>query len=130
MREYELIRNICEALVSKYDENDPDFKQAKEDEMIDNIIELFADCYTSKDFLEWLYNHDCDILIDYRYADTKTFEEIAEDIDNGYEPNGVYNINFDEWQEIAKDDEEARKDYIKEHLDCLMSSDKVVVVSW
>lgn len=130
MSEYELIKRVCEGLISKYDENDPDFKRASEDEMIDNIIELFADCYTSKDFLEWLYNHDCDILIDYRFAYTKTYEEIAEELDNGEENDGVYNIDFEEWQAIDKENEEERKDYIKDHLDCLMSSDKVVVVSW
>ena len=62
MNTYALIRNICEGLVAKYDEDDPDYKKAKEDEMIDNIIELFADCYDEKSFLEWLYKHDSDIL--------------------------------------------------------------------
>ena len=125
MNTYTLIKNICEGLVAKYDENDPDYKKAKEDEMIDNIVELFADCYDEKSFLEWLYEHDSDILVDYRFANTKTFEEI----DNGYEPSGVCDIDFEEWREIG-DDEDERKEYIKNHLDCLMSSDKVVVVSW
>ncbi len=130
MNTYNLIKEICEGLVERYDKNDPDYKAAQNDGMIDNIIEIFADCYDEKTFLQWLHDHDGDILIDYRFAYTKTYEEIAEELDNGNECDGVYNIDFDEWREIDKNDEEARKDYIKDHLDCLMNSDSVVVVSW
>ena len=128
MNTYALIKNICEGLIAKYDTNDPDYKAAESDEMIDNIIELFADCYDEKSFLEWLYNHDSDILIDYRMAYRKTYEEIIQELDDGNECDGVYDIDFDEWRELET--EEEKKDYIKDHLDCLMSSDACVVVSW
>ena len=125
---YRIIKKVCEGLLANYDKQDPDYIKAESDKMLDPIIELFADCYSAEDFLQWLADHDGDILINYRFAYTKTYEEIAEDIDNGTECDGVYDIDFQEWEKLTA--EEERKDYIRDHLDALMSSDSVVVVRW
>lgn len=129
MNTYRTIKNICEGLIARYDHNDPDYKAAESAEVLDQIVELFADCYDAESFLEWLDKHDGDILIDFRFAQIKTYEEIIDQIDNGDDnPDGVYNIDMEEWAELGNDEE--KKDYIKDHLDCLMSSDVAVVVSW
>ena len=128
MMTYNTIKAVCEGLLANYDKQDADYIKASEDEMLDEIIELFASCYDAADFLKWLADHDGDILIDYRFSDTKTYEEIAEELDNGNECDGVYDIDFQEWEKLTT--EEERKNYIKDHLDCLMSSDRVVVISW
>lgn len=127
---YQTVKAIIEGLITATPNTDPDKQLAESDGMIEQIVELFAECYTGDDLIKWLADHNNDPLQDYRYSNRLTYEEIAEELDNGNECIGVYNIDFDEWQEIAKDDEEARKDYIKKHLDCLMYSDDVVVVSW
>ena len=129
MNTYKTIKNICEGLIAKYDQNDPNYKAAQEADMLDNIVELFADCYDAESFLEWLDKHDGDILVDFRFAEIKTYQELIEEIDSGDDnPDGVYNIDLDEWEELET--EEEKIDYIKDHLDCLMSSDVAIVVSW
>ena len=131
MSDYELIKSICEKIAAGTSESDPDFREAKADGMIDNIISIFAECYDSKSFLEWLDKHEGDLFCDYRFADKTTFEEIAEELDNGNDnPDGVYDVDLEEWQELKDEDE--KMDYIEEHLDCLMYSrgSGVIVISW
>lgn len=134
MKTYELIKGICEGLIANYDKDNWNYIKAEEDDMLDNIIELFADCYDAESFLTWLYEHDGDILIDYIYAYRRTYEEIAEELDDCTDNDdcdvcdGVYGVDIEEWHELKT--EEERTDYIKNHLDCLMSSDKAVVVEW
>lgn len=131
MTDYEAIKALFEKLEKGTDPEDPDYKAAKEDGMIDNIKDIFTNCYSAADFLKWLTEHNFDLFVDYRFANKTNFEEIAQELDNGNDrPEGVYNCDLEEWQVL--EDEEDRKEYILNHLDCLMySADSgVVVVSW
>lgn len=62
-------------LVKGTDESDPDFSLALEHETTIQIIDLFLDCYTEKDLLEWLAKHDFDLFVDYRYSDYSEYDE-------------------------------------------------------
>ena len=76
MKEWEMIRKICEAL---WDSEDPDCKAAEEYGFKEQIIQLFEDCYDAKGFLDWLANHDCCIADGFRYAEIVSKEEYSAD---------------------------------------------------
>lgn len=124
---YELITAICEGLIAKYDVNDPDYKIAKKYNILENIIDLFASCYDAESFLDWLDRHDLDILVDLRYADIKTYEEVINELNKGNECD-LYNIDFEEWEKLET--EEEKIEYIKDHFDGLFYNDYCLVFYW
>lgn len=131
MNDYESIKALFEKLERGTDPEDPDYKAAKADGMVEHIKDLFTDCYSAADFMEWLAKHDFDLFIDYRFANKTSFDEIREELDNGNEtPEGVYDCDLEEWKELR--DEQDKNGYILEHLDCLMfdPDSGVVVISW
>lgn len=82
-------------LVKGTEETDPDFKKALEDDMCEAIIDLDMDCYDDTDFLKWLANHDFDLFVDYRFAETMTREEMIEE----------YSEDEDEWDWLIHNDD-------------------------
>lgn len=131
MTDYNTVKNLIEKLAAGYDKEDPDYKAAESDGMIEEIKNLFCECYDAESLLKWLSDHDFDIFVDYRYADKTSFDDIAEELDNGNDsPSGVYGCDLEEWKEC--NDDYDRKEYIKDHLDCLMCNydTGVVVISW
>lgn len=131
MTDYETIKALFEKLERGTDPEDPDYKAAKADNMVEHIKDLFVDCYSASDFLKWLTDHNFDLFVDYRFANKTSVEEITEELDNGNDrPEGVYNCDLEEWEELES--EEERREYIWDHLDSLMydADSGVVVVSW
>ena len=86
MTDYEKIEEVVDKLLEDYDKEDPDYKAAEP--FLNNIKELFEDCYSYSDFCTWLVEHNSDILMDFRYADIVS----EEDYDN---PN--------DWEEAKED---------------------------
>lgn len=64
--------------------DDPDFKQALNDGVAEQIVDLFLECYAADEFITWLANYGFDLFRDYRFAnvyrleDGYTMEEIKE----------------------------------------------------
>lgn len=56
MKDYEVIRTICERL---WDPENNDCKAAELAGFKNDIIRLFEDCYTLEDFCKWLAKNDC-----------------------------------------------------------------------
>lgn len=73
------IYNLIVKLIKSTSENDPDLKQVIEDKMWFPIIDLMLECYTTEEALKWLCDHDWDVFADYRFANTKTKEEMIEE---------------------------------------------------
>lgn len=88
-------------LVKGTDEADPDFKQALEDDMAEAILDLYMDCYSDSDFLEWIAKHDFDLFVDYRSADVKTREEMFEDYETEEEFDYLM-VNEDETKYVVR----------------------------
>lgn len=63
------IFGLIKKLVETTDENDVDFKEALNDGMAEEIINLFLDCYNDSDFMQWLNDNDFDLFNGYRFAD-------------------------------------------------------------
>ena len=61
--------DILLKLVKGTDEDDDDFKEVLEDEMGEEIIRLFMECYDEKSLLKWLSDNNFDIFNDYRNSD-------------------------------------------------------------
>ena len=80
-------------LVKGTDESDPDFSLALEHGTAIQIIDLFLDCYTAKDLLEWLAKHDFDLFVDYRYSDYSEYDEYddEEELEEAKEDALFYN---------------------------------------
>lgn len=89
-------------LVESTDENDSDFKQVLADEMGEEIIRLFMDCYDTEELLKWLDNNDYDLFMDYRYSDR------------------IYRDDY----ESDEDFEENSGAFYKGDVDCLMYNEK------
>lgn len=73
------IYNLIVKLIKGTNENDPDLKQVMEDKMYFSIIDLMLECYTKEDAIDWLDKHDWDVFVDYRFAITKTRDEMIAD---------------------------------------------------
>lgn len=84
-----VIFQIVLKLVKGTDENDADFKEVLEDETGEQIINLFLDCYTEKDFLKWLGDNDFNLFNNYRYAD-KVYKSDYESEDDFKENSGCF----------------------------------------
>ena len=41
--------------------------------LLNQIIDLFIDCYNIEDLMKWLNAHDYDPIIDFRYADIREY---------------------------------------------------------
>ena len=108
---------------------DPDFAQALEDGTAESIISLDLDCYSLAEFVKWLANHNFDLFIDYRFAETKDLADAIQEIEEEqYAPSYCYNFDFEEFKELADDIEKG--DYIKDHFDGLLYSNNTLVISW
>ena len=86
MKDYEKTEVLVDALLEKYDKEDPDYQAAEP--FLDGIKQLFEDCYSFSDFCTWLGEHNDDILSDFRYADIVS----EDDYDNP-----------DDWEEAKED---------------------------
>lgn len=108
---------------------DPDFAQALEDGTAEAIISLDLDCYSLADFVKWLADHDFDLFVDYRFAETKTITDAIHDIEQDQEePSYCYDFDLEEFNNLEDEDDKA--DYIKDHFDGLLYSDETLVISW
>ena len=67
MKDKKKVEALVDSLLEGYDRSDPDYKAAKP--FLDNIRELFVDCYSYSDFCVWLVEHKMDILVNFRNAD-------------------------------------------------------------
>lgn len=66
-------------LIKGTEESDPDFSLALEHGTALQIINLFLDCYTSKDLLDWLAKHNFDLFVDYRFSDYEYLDDIEDE---------------------------------------------------
>ena len=66
MRDYEVIKEVCEAL---WNSDDPDCYEAEEYGFKENIIELFTEYYDGSSFLEWLAKNNCNPANHFREAE-------------------------------------------------------------
>lgn len=103
MNEFEKQKDLIERLIKAIDENDADYKKAKDYGFVESIKDLILGCYDYKDMCVWLCEHNNDIFQNFRYADIRSQED------------------FNSTEEF----EEAK-------MDCLMISDdgKYVCMSW
>ena len=86
MKDYEKVEALVDYLLEGYDRKDPDYIAAKP--FLDNIRELFVDCYSYSDLCVWLVEHKMDILINFRYAKIVRKEDYK---------------NPDDWEEAKED---------------------------
>ena len=75
MNEFEKQKDLLERLIKSTDENDADYKKAKDFGFVESIKNLFLGCYDYKDMCVWLCEHDNDIFCDFRYADIRSPED-------------------------------------------------------
>ena len=94
MRDWEVIRKICESL---WDPEDLDCAEAEEYGFKDQIINLFTECYDAEGFLAWLAKNDCNPANHFREA------EIVERSD--YD-------SLEEWQSAQEDALFSNDEYI------------------
>ena len=86
---------LLKKLVAGTPEEDPDFKEALKTDFALDIINLFLECYSSADLIEWLSKHNFDPFIDFRYADIVEVEEInAEELEAEQENALFYNEKY------------------------------------
>ena len=76
MREYEVIRTICEKL---WDSEDSDCALAEEYGFKDQIIMLFAECYDYEYFCEWLAKNNCNPAEGFSNAEINCREDYDSD---------------------------------------------------
>ena len=97
-------------LVKATDEDDEDFKEVLEDEMGEEIIRFFLDCYDSESLLKWLSDNNFDLFNDYRHSDR------------------VYRDDYDSDEDFI---ENSGAFYMGE-VDCLMHNEKTgcYVIRW
>lgn len=128
--EGEAQKQLILKLIKGTDTNDVDFSQALEDGTAESIIQLDLDCYDLTDFIVWLSKHNFDLFIDYRFANTITIKEVLRTLEENQEdePQYLYDFDFDEYNQL--NDEDDKIEYIKDHFDGLLCSDKVLVISW
>lgn len=116
-------------LLKGTDCDDPDFKEALEDGTAESIISLDLDCYDLREFVKWLYHHDFDLFVDYRYADKVALSDVIQETEeSGEAPACCYGFDIEEFK--ALDDDTEKGDYIKKHFDGLLYSDNTLVISW
>ena len=105
----------------------PDFAEALEDGTAEAIISLDLDCYDLAGFVKWLAQHNFDLFVDYRFAETIEIEDAIQEITEEKEaPSYCYNFDIEEFLNLADDEEKA--DYIKDHFDGLLYSDSTLVI--
>lgn len=126
--EGEAMQNLIIKLLKGTDCTDPDFAQALEDGTAESIISLDLDCYSLSDFVVWLSKHNFDLFINYRFANTKDIEDAIQEIEEGKEPSYCYNFDMEEFKELK--DQIEKEDYIKDHFDGLLYSDRTLVIEW
>lgn len=86
---------LLKKLIAGTPEEDPDLQEALKTDFALNIIDLFLECYTSADLLDWLSKHNFDPFIDFRYADIVEVEEIdAEELETEQENALFYNNKY------------------------------------
>ena len=86
---------LLKKLIVGTPEEDPDFKEALRTDFALDIINLFLECYSSADFLDWLSKHNFDPFIDFRFADIVEVEEInTEELETEKENCLFYNEKY------------------------------------
>lgn len=75
MNEFEKQKDLLERLIKSTDENDADYKKAKDFGFVGSIKNLFLGCYDYKDMCVWLCEHDNDIFYEFRNADIRGRED-------------------------------------------------------
>ena len=86
---------LLKKLIVGTPEEEPDFKEALRTDFALDIINLFLECYSSADLLDWLSKHNFDPFIDFRYADIVEVEEIdPEELEAEQENALFYNEKY------------------------------------
>lgn len=75
MNEFEKQKDLIEKLIKATDENDADYKKARDFGFVESIKDLILGCYDYKDMCVWLCEHNNDIFYNFRYADIRSQED-------------------------------------------------------
>ena len=65
---------IKKYLLEDRQEDDPDM-QALTPQLLEQVIQLFIDCYDTENLMLWLESHDYDPIIDFRFSERYEYEE-------------------------------------------------------
>ena len=85
-------------------------------------------CYSEKDFCVFVVEHDFDVCCDFRYSNIEAWGDVIQYADDMREdPEGFYNVDFEDWDEL---DDDEKKERLYNAFDGLFTSSEYVCISW
>ena len=75
MTELQKQEDLIERLIKSMDENDANYKKAKDFGFVESIKNLFLGCYDYKEMCVWLCEHNNNLFHNFRYAVIQSQED-------------------------------------------------------